>query len=75
MTGQLILELSPPAPPTFENFVAGANGAAVAAVRAAVRGEGERAIYLWGDAGCGRSHLVAAAARTPGGAWTSRTSW
>lgn len=66
MTGQLILELSPPAPPTFENFVAGANGAAVAAVRAAVRGEGERAIYLWGDAGCGRSHLVAAAARTPG---------
>jgi DnaA family protein len=66
VTGQLILELSPPAPPTFDNFVAGANGAAVAAVRAAVRGEGERAVYLWGDVGSGRSHLVAAAAGTPG---------
>lgn len=66
MTAQLILELSPPAPPTFDNFVVGANGAAVAAVRAAVRGDGERAVYLWGDAGSGRSHLVAAAARSPG---------
>jgi sarcosine oxidase subunit beta len=65
VTGQLILELSPAAPPTFDNFVAGANGAAVAAVRAAVRGDGERAVYLWGDAGSGRSHLVAAAARMP----------
>jgi DnaA family protein len=63
VTGQLILELAPPAPPTFDNFVAGANGAAVAAVRAAARGEGERVVYLWGDAGCGRSHLLAAAAR------------
>jgi DnaA family protein len=66
VTGQLILELSPAAPPTFDNFVAGANGAALAAVRAAVRGDGERAVYLWGDAGSGRSHLVAAAARTAG---------
>jgi DnaA family protein len=66
VTGQLILELSPAAPPTFDNFVAGANGTALAAVRAAVRGDGERAVYLWGDAGSGRSHLVAAAARTPG---------
>lgn len=66
MTGQLILELSPAAPPTFDNFVAGANGAALDAVRAAVRGEGERAVYLWGEPGSGRSHLLAAAARTPG---------
>jgi DnaA family protein len=62
VTGQLILELAPPAPPTFDNFVVGANGAAVAAVRAAALGEGERVVYLWGDAGCGRSHLLAAAA-------------
>ena len=67
MTGQLILELpSSPPPPTFDNFVAGANAAAVASVRAAVRGEGERAVYLWGDAASGRSHLLAAAARTAG---------
>ena len=63
MTSQLILELAPPAPPTFENFVAGANGAAVAAVRAAALGEGERVVYLWGEPGCGRTHLLAAAAR------------
>jgi DnaA family protein len=63
VTGQLILELAPPAPPTFDNFVAGANGVAVAAVRAAVLGDGERIVYLWGDAGSGRSHLLAAAAR------------
>jgi DnaA family protein len=62
MTGQLILELAPPAPPTFENFAVGANGAALAAVRAAATGTGERVVYLWGDAGCGRSHLLAAAA-------------
>ena len=66
MTGQLILELAPPAPPTFDNFVAGANGAAVAALRAALRGDGERIVYLWGEPGCGRTHLLAAAARAPG---------
>jgi DnaA family protein len=63
VTGQLILELAPPPPPTFDNFVAGANAAALAAVRAAVRGDGERVVYLWGEPGSGRSHLVAAAAR------------
>lgn len=62
MTGQLILELAPPAPPTFDNFVVGANAAALAAVRAAVAGGGERVVYLWGGAGCGRSHLLAAGA-------------
>jgi DnaA family protein len=62
MTGQLILELAPPAPPTFENFAVGANAAALAAVRAAAAGTGERIVYLWGDAGSGRSHLLAAAA-------------
>lgn len=61
MTGQLILELAPPAPPTFENFAVGANGAALAAVRAAAAGAGERVVYLWGDPGSGRSHLLAAA--------------
>jgi DnaA family protein len=61
MTGQLILELAPPAPPTFENFAVGANAAALAAVRAAAAGTGERIVYLWGDAGSGRSHLLAAA--------------
>jgi DnaA family protein len=64
VTGQLILELAAPPPPTLDNFVVGANGAALAAVRAAVSGAGERVVYLWGEPGSGRSHLIAAAART-----------
>lgn len=44
---------------TFDNFVAGANGVAVQTLRA---GE-EPFIYLWGAAGTGRSHLLAAVCR------------
>lgn len=60
MTDQLVLELAPPAPPTFDNFFPGANAAAIHALRRLVRGE-ETAVYLWGDEGCGKSHLLAAA--------------
>jgi DnaA family protein len=65
VSDQLILELAPPAPPSLDNFVAGANGAAVAGVRAAARGD-ERVVYLWGEAGCGKSHLLEAARRAAG---------
>ena len=61
---QLVLELSPAAEPSLENFVAGPNLAALDAVRTLVPG---RALYLWGPAGAGRSHLVqAAVAHWPG---------
>ncbi len=54
---QLILELAPPPAATLDNFSPGRNGAAVAAIRAALGG-GERLVYLWGVPGAGKSHLL-----------------
>jgi len=54
---QLLLELAPAPAPTLENFVAGRNGAALQALRAALAGE-ERVVYLWGASGCGKTHLL-----------------
>lgn len=62
MSDQLILDLAPPAPPTLDNFVPGANAAAVAALRRLALGE-ERVVYLWGDRGCGKTHLLEATRR------------
>jgi DnaA family protein len=59
---QLVLELAPPAAPTLENFFSGPNAAAVAALREALaNAEGERVIYLFGEAGSGKTHLLRAA--------------
>jgi len=61
---QLPLAISPPPEPAFDNFVAGPNAEALARVRQLAAGTlGERIVYLWGEAGSGRSHLLAAAAR------------
>jgi len=85
MTEQLVLELAPAPPPAFANFVAGRNGEALAALVALGQREaGERFVYLWGDAGGGRTHLLhatVAAARSFGmeahyvapGDWPGRT--
>lgn len=61
---QLPLEISGRTAPDFDNFVAGSNAEALARVRelAAAR-LGEAIVYLWGEPGCGRSHLLRAAAR------------
>jgi DnaA family protein len=63
---QLLLDLEPPARPRFDNFIAGRNGEALAAVRRLCEmpsaDHAQRFIYLWGDAGSGRSHLLQAAA-------------
>ncbi len=62
---QLVLELAPPPEPTLDNFHAGGNAAVLGTLRAALRGEqqgGERILYLWGPAGCGKSHLLRAMA-------------
>jgi len=65
---QLPLEISRPPEPTLENFVAGANAEAHARVRALAEGVlGESVVYLWGEVGSGRSHLLQAAARAAGG--------
>jgi DnaA family protein len=59
---QLPLEISPPAAPSLDNFVAGANAEALAAVRALAAGERpEAVVYLWGERGSGRTHLLRAA--------------
>ena len=59
---QFVLDLAPPAEPDFENFVAGPNAEALAAVRALAAGT-ESLVYLWGEAGSGRTHLLRAARR------------
>jgi DnaA family protein len=62
MMRQLPLEISPPADPSFENFVAGANAEALEHVRELAAGVLREAIvYLWGEPGSGRSHLLRAA--------------
>jgi DnaA family protein len=61
---QLPLEISPRAAPSLDNFVAGANAEALAAVRSLASGTlAEAIVYLWGDPGSGRTHLLQAAAR------------
>lgn len=57
MTQQLLLDILPASPPTLSNFVIGDNQAAVQSLQSLAPG---RAIYLWGGAGCGRSHLLRA---------------
>jgi len=64
---QLPLEISCPPEPTLDNFIAGANAEALARVRALAEGVlDESVVYLWGEAGTGRSHLLHAAARVGG---------
>lgn len=61
---QLALDISPPAAPDFDNYIAGANAEALARVRSLAAGSLREAIvYLWGEAGSGRTHLLRAAAR------------
>ena len=53
---QLPLEISPPAAPSLDNFVAGANAEALAAVRSLAAGRLREAIvYVWGAPGSGRT--------------------
>lgn len=59
---QLALDITSPPAPSFDNFVVGRNAEAIAHVRAAVAGSGERFVYLWGEPGSGRTHLLKAAA-------------
>jgi DnaA-homolog protein len=64
VTRQLALPISPPPEPTLENFVPGANGELLARLHALAAGEPtESVLYLWGEPGSGRSHLLAACAR------------
>lgn len=57
---QLALDIRPPTPPSFDNFIVGANGEAVARLKALARPDGFEAVCVWGEAGAGRSHLLLA---------------
>lgn len=58
---QLTLDLLPESPPTLDNFVPGGNGEAVAALTAWLAGAlHDTAFCLYGEAGCGKSHLLQA---------------
>ena len=58
---QMLLGIAPEWIPTLDNFVAGRNVELVAALRHALAAEGERGLYLWGETGSGKSHLLQAA--------------
>ncbi len=58
---QLTLDIRPEAPPSFDNFVPGANGELLARLRAVTEPKAGEALYLWGAQGSGRSHLLHAA--------------
>jgi len=61
---QLPLDLVPVAEPSLDNFIAGPNAEALERVRALAQGRlAEPVLYLWGESGSGRSHLLAAARR------------
>ena len=60
---QLALGISPPPQPTLDNFVPGANAELVARLREFQSGIfPEVILYLWGEAGSGKSHLLQACA-------------
>ncbi len=64
---QLILDIRPDSPPDFANYLPGPNGEAVAALLVHQAGQGrDPLIYLWGEAGVGKSHLLQAWARATG---------
>jgi len=61
---QLLLDIAPQWLPTLDNFVAGRNVELLSALRHALSdSKAERIFYLWGDSGCGKSHLLQAVAQ------------
>jgi DnaA-homolog protein len=66
---QLLLDLGAEKPQTMETFVVGQNAElAQLLARFAKRADGmphERFVYLWGEAGAGKTHLLRALADTP----------
>jgi DnaA family protein len=60
---QLLLDFTQAPAPTFANFVPGRNAELLVALRDAAHGNGaERVVYVWGDSGAGKTHLLKALA-------------
>ncbi len=66
---QLLLDLPADKPQTLESFVTGANAELTTLLQRVAHGQAtsldERFVYLWGEAGAGKSHLLQALAATP----------
>jgi len=59
---QLLLNIQPPPKPSFDNFKLGKNAEAIINIREAIQGDApSRFVYIWGEAGSGKSHLLTAA--------------
>jgi DnaA family protein len=64
---QLILDIRPDAPPDFDNFLPGPNTEVLAVLRDHAAGLVDEAVlYVWGEAGTGKSHLLAAWSKLAG---------
>ena len=59
---QMLLDLKPQLAPTFDNFVGAGNAELIAQLQGLADPHCFDAIYLWGGAGSGKSHLLAATA-------------
>lgn len=58
---QLILDLQPETPPSFDNFVVGGNGETLTGLAAWLAPDNrEPLFFLWGESGAGKSHLLRA---------------
>ena len=58
---QLLLDIEAPPKPSIENFVVGSNAEALNSLQLAMRGNAQtRFIYLWGETGSGKTHLLEA---------------
>ncbi len=68
---QLLLDITPGWQPTLGNFVPGRNAELLSALRQALATRGECCIYLWGDSGSGKSHLLRACAEEAGGMYVN----
>lgn len=63
---QLLLDFTRAPAPTFENFVHGRNAELAQALAAALAAPAERVIYIWGESGAGKTHLLKAFASAAG---------
>jgi DnaA family protein len=55
---QLLLNIKEPTNKTFDNFIVGNNNECLDALRKFVSSNIYQFIYLWGEIGCGKSHLA-----------------
>lgn len=71
---QLLLDIRPAARPTLDNFIPGPNLELLGHLKKWLAGEtAETALYIWGPAGSGKTHLLHALAAAAGGAfWDGR---